>query len=353
MILKIKHIATIFLLALPALVFSQQSVEPALQVLAFAPDARAAGMGDAGVATAADINSQHWNAAKYIFATQNGGVGLSYTPWLRDVNSDINITYLSGFYKFQNNQSLSLSLRFFSLGNIDIYTKDAQFLQTMQPSEFAIDAAYSRQLGKYCAGAVSFRYINSSKIVVENFNSVISKISNIAADIAFYYQKPVIIFEKNAEFAVGASISNLGTKLKLSDSSSYFLPMCLRLGARATVNINNENSVSATVELNKSLVPSDYEYRNSTVMDAAARGMFSNFSQMIYIVGAEYSYKKTFAFRAGYHRESKKFADNSYITFGFGIRYNNLHLDASYLFVTSNQKTAMNNTYRISAAWMF
>jgi hypothetical protein len=338
----------------PVFVFSQKTLEPALQVLAIAPDARSAAMGDAGIATSADVNSQHWNAAKYVFAASKGGVGLSYTPWLRDATSDINITYLSGFYKFANNQSLSASLRFFSLGNVDLYTKDAQYLQSIKPNEFAVDIAYSRRLGRYFSGGITFRYINSSKIVVENFSNVVSTASNIATDVAFYYQKPVNIFGSNdSEIAFGATVSNLGTKLELSDSSSYFLPMRLGLGLRATCNINNENAVSAIIELKKSLVASDYSYKNSDVLSAAAKGIFSDFSQMIYVVGAEYSYKNTLMFRAGYHKESKLLADNSYIAFGIGGVYENLHFAASYLFVTSNEKTAMNNTYRISLAWTF
>jgi hypothetical protein len=350
----LKHIISVFLLILPVCAFSQKTLEPALQVLVFAPDARSAAMGDAGIATSADVNSQHWNVAKYVFAANEGGVGLSYTPWLRDATSDIDITYLSGFYRFAGNQSLSASLRFFSLGNVDLYTKDAQYLQSIKPNEFAIDIAYSRRLGRYFSGGITFRYINSSKVVVENFSNVISKASNIATDVAFYYQKPVNIFGiDDSEIAFGATVSNLGTKLKLSDSSSYFLPARLGLGLRATCNIDSENAVSAVIELKKSLVPTDYAYRDSDVLSAAGKGIFSDFSQMIYIVGAEYSYKNTLMFRAGYHRESKLSADNSYITFGVGVTYENLHFDASYLFVTSNEKTAMNNTYRISLAWTF
>ncbi|MDR1554047.1 MAG: type IX secretion system outer membrane channel protein PorV [Prevotellaceae bacterium] len=354
MIFRIKHIIFAFLLILPVCVFSQKTLEPALQVLVFAPDARSAAMGDAGIATSADVNSQHWNVAKYVFAANKGGAGLSYTPWLRDAASDIDITYLSGFYRFADNQSLSASLRFFSLGNIDLYTKDAQYLQSIKPNEFAVDIAYSRRLGRYFSGGITFRYINSSKIIVENFSNAVSKTSNIAADVAFYYQKPVsLLGNDNSEIAFGATVCNFGTKLELSDSSSYFLPMRLGFGFRATFNIDSENAVSATVELKKSLVPDDYTYRNSDVLSAAAKGVFSGFSQMIYIVGAEYSYKNTLMFRAGYHRESKLLTDNSYITFGVGARYENLHFDASYLFITGNEKTAMNNTYRISLAWTF
>jgi len=122
---------------------------------------------------------------------------------------------------------------------------------------------------------------------------------------------------------------------------------------RATNNINSENAISAVIELKKSLVPSNHTYKDSDVLSVAAKGFVSDFSQMIYIVGAEYSYKNTLMFRTGYHKESKLSASNSYITFGVGVTYENLHFDASYLFVTSKEKTAMNNTYRISFAWTF
>ncbi|MDR2292023.1 MAG: type IX secretion system outer membrane channel protein PorV [Prevotellaceae bacterium] len=329
-------------------------MEPALQVLVFAPDARSAAIGDAGIATSADVNSQHWNAAKYVFAANNGGVGLSYTPWLRDATSDIDITYLSGFYRFANNQSLSASLRFFSLGTIELYTEDAQYLQSIKPSEYAFDIAYSRRLGRYFSGGITFRYINSSKVIADNTGSaVVARTSNIATDVAFYYQKPANMFGEDIEIAFGTTVSNLGTKLEISDSAVYFLPMRLGLGLRAACNINSENKVSAIVELKKSLVPSNSGYRNSDVPGAAIKGVFSDFSQMIYVVGAEYSYKNALVFRTGYHRESKLLSDNSYITFGIGAVYENLHFAASYLFVTGNEKTAMNNTYRISFAWLF
>ncbi|MDR2126667.1 MAG: type IX secretion system outer membrane channel protein PorV [Prevotellaceae bacterium] len=351
--MKTKYIISVILSGLSICGVSQTNIEPALQVLVFAPDARSAAMGDAGMATSADVYSQHLNAAKYVFAASRGGAGLSYTPWLRNAASDIDITYLSGFYRFASNQSISASLRFFSLGNIDLYTDDAQYLQSIKPNEYAFDIAYARRLGRYFSGGITFRYINSSKIVADNSNTVVTKTSNIATDVAFYYQKPINIFDTEAEIAFGTAISNLGTKLELYDSSSYFLPMQLALGFRSTFNIDSKNSLSATVDLRKSLVPNNYKYRNADVLNAAAKGIFSDFSQMIYIAGIEYSYNSMLMFRAGYHRELKLLLNNSYLTFGVGVVYENLHFDASYLFIASNEKTAMNNTYRISFAWTF
>jgi len=342
----------LFSLALSTQIFAQ--LEPTLPALTFAPDARAAAMADVGTATSADVNSQHWNAAKYVFSNESSGIGLSYTPWLRDVTSDVSITYLSGFYKYNEKESLSASLRFFSLGNIDFYTSNAEFLQRAKPNEFAIDVAYSRKLDKHFSGAVTFRYINSSKVSIQNSIPVIEHESNIAADIAFFYQKPITLsFAEKSELAFGVTISNLGTKVSVSDSINYFLPMCFRLGARITLNFDDKNSLAPTIEFNKSLVPNDYKYANSTTLSAATHGFISDLSKITWALGAEYSYSNQFFVRAGYHHESKSISNNSYITFGLGVKYKTFDFGASYLFTTNSQNTILNNTYRLSVALAF
>jgi hypothetical protein len=352
--LKIKTVIFIlFLATLKTQTFAQE-LTPTLNALTIAPDARSASMGDAGVATSADINSQHWNAAKYIFLQHDGGVALSYTPWLKSATSDIYITYLSGFYKYNNNESLNASLRFFSLGNIDCYTEDYEYLQTIRPNEFALDISYSRRLGKNTSGAVTFRYINSTKMTKLNGGIAEEHTSNVAADIAFFYQKPInFSFAPKSELAFGATISNLGTKVDVSDSVGYFLPMNIKFGSRITFNFDDVNFLSPVVEFYKSLVPSNYKYRSATVMSAMAHGITSDLSKIIWIFGVEYSYKNQIYTRAGYHHESKEISNNSYITFGVGIRYKNWDLAASYLFVTDSRNTLLDNTYRLSVAFAF
>ncbi|MDR3227017.1 MAG: type IX secretion system outer membrane channel protein PorV [Prevotellaceae bacterium] len=354
--MKKKNILSILILTiLPISTFAQNSeLMPTLPALTISPDARSSAMGDAGVATSVDATSQHWNAAKYVFSQNDGGIAVSYTPWLRSATKDIYITYLSGFYKYNDKESLNASLRFFSLGNIDFYTSNYEFLQTARPNEFAFDVSYSRRLGKYASGAVTFRYINSTKVTIQNTNPVIEHTSNVAGDIAFFYQKPVIFsFAPKSELAFGATISNLGTKLDISDSISYFLPMTMRLGARVTFNFNDINFFSPVVELYKSLVPTNYKYRNETVMSAAMHGITSDLSRIAWILGAEYSYKNQLFIRAGYHLESQRVNNNSYITFGIGVKYRNWDLGASYLFVTDSSNTILDNTYRISIALTF
>lgn len=338
---------------MPLQIFAQDLM-PTLNTLTIAPDARSAALGDAGVATSADANAQHWNAAKYIFSQQYGGVALSYTPWLKAATSDIYITFLSGFYKYNNNEAIAASLRFFSLGNIDFYTDNYEFLQTARPNEFAFDVSYSRRLGKNMSGAITFRYINSTKMTIQNINPVIEHTSNIAADVAFFYQKPVVFsFAPKSELAFGATISNLGTKVNVSDSAGYFLPMNIKLGVRITFNFNDVNFLSPTVEFYKSLVPDDNKYRNSSVISAAVRGITSGLSKTACILGAEYSYKNQIYFRAGYHHESKTISNNSYLTFGAGIKHKNLDFAAAYLFVTDSRNTLLDNTYRLSVALTF
>ncbi|MDR0420723.1 MAG: type IX secretion system outer membrane channel protein PorV [Prevotellaceae bacterium] len=352
--LKIKHVILILLpVALHSQIFAQELM-PTLHALTIAPDARSAAMGDAGVATSADINSQNWNAAKYIFMQQHGGVSLSYTPWLKAATNDIYITYLSGFYKYNNNESVSASLRFFSLGNIDFYTDNYEFLQSARPNEFALDVSYSRRLGKNASGAITFRYINSTKISIQSAYPVVEHTSNVAADVAFFYQKPVdFSFAPKSEWAFGATVSNIGTKVNVSDSTSYFLPMTIKLGTRVTFNLDNNNFLSPMIEFQKSLVPSDYKYLNSSVLSAAAHGIISDLSRITWILGVEYSYKHQVCIRAGYHHESKRTNSNSYCTFGAGIKYKNMDFAASYLFVTGNRSTLLDNTYRLSIAITF
>jgi hypothetical protein len=350
-------IKTIFAIAFTAFVatqtFAQTELEPTLPALNFAPDARAAGMGDAGVATSADVNSQQWNAAKYAFAEENGGIGISYTPWLQAAISDIHITYLAGFYKFNNRESLSASLRFFSLGNIDFYNDNAEFMQSVKPSEYAIDLAYSRKLGKYVSGGVTFRYINSSRVASSNV--AIERVSSFAADIAFYFQKPIELFSTNSTMAFGAAITNVGTKVKLgvSDTSARFLPMQLRLGARLTFNLDEQNSISPTIDVNKSLVPSSNEYAASSVLDAAVNGIADKWGRAVWAFGVEYSYNHSLFARVGYHLESQRLSGNSYLTFGAAWRYKNWDFAASYLFVTNSNNSILDNTYRISLAYYF
>lgn len=351
--LRIKNIILILFIILPTQTYAQELM-PALNTLTIAPDARSASLGDAGVATSADANAQHWNAAKYIFSQHDGGVALSYTPWLKAATSDIYITYLSGFYKYNGNEAIGASIRFFSLGNIEFYTDNYEFLQTARPNEFALDISYSRRLGKNLSGAITFRYINSTKIALQNINPVIEHTSNIAADIAFFYQKSVdFSFAPKSEMAFGVTVSNLGNKVNISDSAGYFLPMNIKFGARITFNFNDINYLSPVIEFHKSLVPGNYKYLNSSVISAAVHGIASDLSKTACIFGVEYSYKKLILLRTGYHHESKTASNNSYLTFGAGIKYKNLDFAASYLFVTGNRNTLIDNTYRLSVAVIF
>ncbi|MDR2126216.1 MAG: type IX secretion system outer membrane channel protein PorV [Prevotellaceae bacterium] len=351
---KIIHIIFILAAAILPAQMPAQDLLPALNALTIAPDARSASLGDAGVATSADANSQHWNAAKYIFSQHNGGIALSYTPWLKTATSDIYITYLSGFYKYGDNESVSASLRFFSLGKIDFYTGNYEFLQTARPNEFAFDVSYARRLGKNISGAITFRYINSTKITIHNTVPATEHTSNFAADIAFFYQKHVdFSFAPKSEWAFGATISNLGTKVNVSDSMDYFLPMHIKFGTRITFNFDDVHFLSPTVEFYKSIVPTDSKYGNSSVLTAAVHGITSDLSKIIWILGAEYSYKNQIYIRAGYHNESKQISSNSYLTFGAGIKYKNMDFSASYLFVTDSHNTLLDNTYRLSVAIAF
>lgn len=351
-------------------------IPTSVQMLNIAPEARGTAMGDAGVASTPDINSQHWNPAKYAFMESKAGASLSITPWLRSLVSDINLFYGAAYYKINRRNTVSASLRYFSLGNLVFYDDRGDEQGTYKPNEFAIDAAYSLSLSDNLSGAVALRYIHSD-LGFQLDDDGYSAGNAAAADIAFYFKKSISIDRSNAaEIMAGINISNIGTKITYDNgTTNEYLPANLRLGVGIWYDIDHYNRIGATIDLNKLLVPTptyrfdsdedsddDTYTRRMKYYDKSVIGsIFSSFNdapngakeelQEIDLCGGiEYTYNKIFSARLGYHNNPENKGNLKYATAGLGVKYKMLNVDASYIFAVgeANSNTALANTVRIT-----
>lgn len=338
--------------------------------LTIAPDSRAGALGDAGVATSPDNNSQHYNAAKYPFIKEQAGVSLSYTPWLRGLGvTDLNLVYLSGYKKFGDKQVASGAIKYFNLGEIDEIDEDGQpTFNKIRPHEFAIDAGYSRLFSDYFSGGLVFRFIYSNIAAgTSNLNSGAryEPGTSFAADISTYYQKPVEISSYDGEMAFGLNISNIGAKMSYSeDKESQFIPTNLRLGGRLSLDIDDYNKVGFTLDLNKLLVPTpdtSVDLQKIGVIEGVYKSFYDapggskeEFNELMWSAGVEYLYMQQFALRAGYFHEHASKGNRKYFTVGAGFNLNVFSLDFSYLFpATGGRSNPLANTMRFTLGFRF
>ena len=339
--------------------------------LIIAPDSRAGGMGDVGIATSPDIFSSHWNAAKFAFIDNNSGVGLSYSPWLRALVNDINIALLTGFTRIDQKQVISASLLYSSLGDVPFTDEVGNHLLDFRPNEFSFDATYSRLFSENFSGAVAFRFIysNLSGGIYSGGTATKAGIS-YAADISGFWNNDISIMDKNANVAVGVAFSNIGSKMNYSDVNSSFIPMNLGIGGALKVDIDNYNSISVALDLNKLLVPTP-PIKSASNPDSIIAGKNSNISvplaifqsfydapggfkeelhEITYSTGIEYWYNNVFALRGGYFHEHETKGNRRYFTMGAGFKLNYFTLDFSYLMpVVQNHPLA--RTLRFSLAF--
>ena len=338
-------------------------INTAVPFIGIAPDSRAGAMGNAGVATTPDVNSQHWNPAKFAFIDSNMGASMSYTPWLRKLVNDINMYYLTGFMRLDEMQTISASLRYFTLGNITYRTALEDNGFDVKPNEFALDVAYSRLLSEKFSGAVAFRYIRSD---LNAMQEDMQPGNSFAADLAFYYRTPVKLMGESSELAAGINVSNIGNKISYDEVNKQFIPTNLRLGLALDSELDSYNRVVFTLDLNKLMVPTprraadesgdDYRmvYSNMSVTKAmfqsfsdAPGGMKEELQEITYSLGAEYWYANQFALRAGYFHEHELKGNRKHFTAGVGIQFNMMTLDASYIIpVVADNPLA--NTIRFS-----
>lgn len=339
--------------------------------LTIAPDSRAGAMGDAGVASTPDMNSQHWNPAKYAFIDSEMGVALSYTPWLRNLVDDINLAYLVGYKRLDDLQTISASLRYFSLGDISFMSDYGDFQGQQSPNEFAIDVAYTRLLSDHFSGSVAMRYIRSDLTGGQLVNGVPSTAGNsYAADIAFYYQNEMRVNRKESVFSAGINISNIGSKISYTDGQTKdFIPTNLKLGVGYQTEMDQYNTIGFYFDINKLLVPTpstdsvDIVEGGFSDDKSVISGIFSSFGdapgglkeelqEISYAVGAEYWYNKQFALRVGYFYENENKGNRKFMTAGAGLRLNVFALDFSYLIPTVRNHP-LENTLRFTLSFDF
>ena len=330
----------------------------AVPFLRISPDARAGGMGEAGIATAPDANSPFWNIAKVPFAEANSGISVNYNPWLRSISKDVYLGSLSGYVKLKNNQALSASLRYFSLGDIPFTDIQGKPLESYQPREFAFDIGYSKKLSERLALGIAFRYINSNLVSAssdQNFKSG----NAVAADISLYYSG---LNNDGQGFSYGFTASNLGSKIGYTNNSSEneFIPANLGVGTSYTSVLDEKSKLSFALDLNKLLVPNlDFtgnadqdatnvaEYRGYSVLES----WFKPNNSYSGSVGMEYGYNEQFFLRTGFYYENRNSGDRNYLTTGIGVNYDKFGFNFAYLIPTSKIINGINplaNTLRLN-----
>lgn len=382
-ILKITIAALLTLCAFPASADSSgknefNPVETGVTSLGIAPDARGASMGDLGAATEPDANSQYWNPSKYAFAYSQAAVSLNYTPWLRKLVNDIFLADLSGYYKIgsNDNQAISASLRYFSLGEVTTSQQEGVVGETLSPYEMSVDVGYSRKLSEKFSMGVVFRYIYSALGFSESYaGDQNNGASAFAADISGYYTTYPIIGRNECQWSWGWNISNIGTKISYDGGENpAFLPTNLRLGTMFMFPLADYHTLAFAVDVNKLLVPtkprrSDYDdgiggeeqyvndledWRNMSPIS----GIFNSFSdapggakeelqEINFSIGAEYAYNNQFFLRAGYYYENANKGNRKYFSLGAGFSLNVVRLDASYMLATA-QTSPLDQTLRFS-----
>ena len=321
-----------------------------------APDARAAGMGDVGAATDPDVNSQFWNPAKYPFCISRAGVALNYTPWLRQLVSDMDLAYLAGYYRIGDYSAVSASLRYFSLG--EVMTSDDANAMTINPYEMSVEVAYWLLLCEKFSIAAAVRWIYSD--LTYDYTDDTSPGSAFAADLACYYNNYINLGDRECQLGIGLNISNIGSKITFGgDDNSEFIPTNMRLGAALMVPIDEYNRFTISADANKLLVPTypkqeedesteDYQQRvQKDYYDVSSiSGIFKSFGdapggfkeemqEINWSVGAEYIYNDKFSLRAGYHHEAENKGNRKYFTVGAGFRMSAFTLDCGYVIATA------------------
>ena len=345
-------------------------VEHAVISETIAPDARGAAMGDIGAATDPDVNSQHWNPAKYPFCISRAGVALNYTPWLRQLVNDIDLAYVAGYYRIGDYSAISGSLRYFSLG--EVFTDDGSDM-TVRPYEMSLDAAYSLMLSENFSIAAAIRWIYSD--LRYDYSEDSKPASAFAADLSMYYNNYIMLGSRECQLGLGANIRNIGSKISYyGDEESQFLPANLRLGASLMIPVDEYNRFSISADANKLLVPtvpvqeegesnSDYQDRvRREYSDVGSiKGMFQSFSdapggfkeeldEIQWSVGAEYVYNDKFSLRAGYHHQAESKGNLKYFTVGGGFRMNVFSLDVGYVISTA-KTNPLDQTLRFTLAF--
>ena len=373
---------SIALMAMPAM--AEEVMNPiitAMPSLSIAPDAHAGGLGDVGAATTPDLNSQHWNPAKYAFMESHGGITANYTPWLTKLVNDIDLAYIAGYYNISERAgALGMSFTYFSLGEVQLTNFEGDPIVNAAPNEWALDLSYSRKLHEYVSMAVAMRFLYSDMNNGVNAGNTGSSMEmypgwTMAADVALYYRQPFELPMGTSYFALGLNISNLGGKISYDqNNTSSFIPANLRLGASYELAFDNYNRLSINADVNKYLVPASKGSKfavdeNGDPLEGQAlknwyynlsspKGWYQSFAdapggfkeemrELQYGVGLEYSYDRKFFGRVGYSHENKWKGNRRYVTIGAGFHLSIVTLDVSYVIATA-ATNPLDNTLRFS-----
>lgn len=341
-------------------------VTSAVPFLRISPDARAGGMGDVGIATSPDANASFWNLAKAPFAASRTSIAATYTPWLKDLGlNDVYLASLAGYHQLDEEQAVSASIRYFSLGNIQFTDFAGNDLQSFRPREFSVDLGYSRKLSEKLGAGIALRYINSNLAGGQAVNGVQYKSGNaVAADLSLFHNG---LDEEGQGLNWGVTLSNLGSKISYTSDAQQkdYIPANLGLGVAYTWVFDETSKFTGGLDINKLMVPTPpslnddstlQDYRNKSVISSwvssfgDAGGFGNEMKEYQVSVGGEYSYNDQFMARAGYFYENKFKGNRKYFTVGVGLKYNVFGLNFSYLVPSGNgvSRNPLSNTLRFS-----
>jgi len=365
---------------LPSLVMSQTAgvntngsnltaIPTAVPFLNITPDSRSGAMGEAGVAISPDVNANYWNPAKLAFLENDNDVSLSYSPWLRQLVPDISLSYLSYAHKVDDRNSIGASLRYFNYGTIQLTDNNQNNQGTFTPNEFSVNGSFARKFGDdfslgLTAGFIHSNLSNASFATGTNLQARAG--NSISAGVSLFYSKKMQESGKDAIFSFGANISNIGSKISYSsDGPKYFLPANLKIGAANTINLDDYNQLTFTLDFNKLLVPTPpITDSNGNIIKGQSdnvsvpAGIFGSFTdapggfseelqEITISPGLEYWYNQLFAVRAGYFYQNPNKGGEQYLTFGVGFKYSEFTFDFSYI-AASQQNSPIANTLRFT-----
>jgi len=351
---------------------SVNAITTAVPFLTISPDARSGAMGEAGLALSPDVNATYWNPAKLVYLETNTNLSLSYSPWLRNIVPDVNLAYLSFAKKVDERSSVGASLRYFNLGTIDLFDDHQNAQGTYKPNEFSLDVSYARKFGDNFSLGLTGRYIHSDLTNGAIVNGQQTSAANgIAADVSLYVKNPSQQFGKDALFAFGVDISNIGPKISYTtNGQQFFLPTNLKIGVANTWYLDEANEITLAFDINKLLVPTPpIRDANGNIISgkddnrSVVSGIFGSFSdapggtseeikEIAFSPAVEYWYNKQFALRAGYFYENPDKGNRQYVTVGAGFKYSDFKLDFAYL-IASQDQSPLANTLRFSLSYNF
>ncbi len=368
-----RKISIIFFLLIIANSYAQNDqrvITTAVPFLTIAADARSAGMGDMGVATSTDAFSQQWNPAKFAFAERKMGIGLSYTPYLESIITDISLLNASYFNKINEQSAFAVSLRYFTLGEIELRQTASDIGTRVKPNEFAFDGSYSLKLSPTFSMAVGGRFI-SSNLKFQDASTDSQAANSFAVDVAGFYRSREIAYNNfDGRWRAGFNLSNIGGKIQYdAGGQENFLPSNLKFGAGFDFILDQDNVIGITTEFNKLLVPTPQDFNDDGVINAEDNdiyqnesgfsGIFNSFTdapdgfseelkEFTWALGAEYTYQDAFMIRTGYFNESEEKGSRKFFTLGAGFKFKAAQIDLSYLFSTSQVRNPLENTLRFA-----